>query len=74
MRTTNDNLRYWACPECGCTDVQCCGWIEVNTNKPTNDEGPIDDYFCPQCSANGYEGLTSQLEETDTLKPCEVTP
>jgi hypothetical protein len=44
-----------ACPECGCTDIEVSAWVHANTNQVSNSEGPLDDAWCPQCEANGYE-------------------
>lgn len=48
--TTDGKPLYWACPECGCTDVQGTAWYEINQGLMTADEGPLDDYWCPGCS------------------------
>jgi hypothetical protein len=60
---------YYCCPECGCTDIQQSAWVYVNTNTPTDDEGPTDGFFCPICEIEEGEGHTNRLEETVTVKP-----
>ena len=64
---------YFACPECGCTDVQETAWVEINSGKVMDDEGPTEQAFCPQCEAGGFanEMRTRDLEETTTVKPYE---
>lgn len=61
---------YWACPECGCTDVHGTAWIELNTDRLTQDEPPTSGLWCPQCDSNGREGYFEKgLEQTDELRP-----
>ena len=62
---------YYACPDCGCTDVEATAWYYINANTMTNDEGPLDQVFCPECSINGIEGLMKwhDLVQTRALKP-----
>ena len=58
---------FYACPDCGCTDVETSAWINVNTGQPTNDEGPLDAVFCPQCDQE--VGKHRHMIEVDTLQP-----
>ena len=63
---------YWACPECGCTDVHGTAWIELNTDRLTQDEPPTSGLWCPQCDHNGMEGYFEKgLEQTDKLQPLD---
>jgi len=39
----------YACPECGCADIEGTAWIHLNTGGVTGDEPPNDDYWCPAC-------------------------
>lgn len=48
------------CPECGSTRVQGTAWIDLNSDKPTNDEPPSDCYFCPDCDLLGMDGHFSK--------------
>ena len=41
--------RFWACQECGCTDVHETSWVYMNTGENTGDQGPLDECYCPQC-------------------------
>ena len=67
---------WWACPECGCTDVQDQVWIDVNTDEPHDS---CDRYmWCPQCAQGDGETLADGeigggLVEVTSPKPC-VTP
>lgn len=63
-RTPNRKTKLWACADCGCTDVHQTAWIEVNTGLNTGEEGPLDAYFCPQCEANGDEGINAVIAQT----------
>jgi hypothetical protein len=70
---TKDATReYYACPECGCTDIQCTAWVDVNAERIHNGDAPFDDkLWCPQCADKGYEGTFKSgfVEKTDTEKP-----
>lgn len=47
-------VRSWyACPECGCTDVHITAWVDANTGINTQDESPADYAYCPNCDAEG---------------------
>ena len=37
------------CKKCKGTRVQGTTWIDLNTGKPTGDNPPIDDLWCPDC-------------------------
>ena len=63
---------FYACPDCGCTDIETSAWVSVNTNKPTNDEGPTDEVYCPQCDSEDKQyalGKHKHLVEVDALQP-----
>lgn len=70
-------VQLFACPDCGCTDIQTSAWVEVNGCSVVNDEGPLDTVYCPQCEVNGdegYKGKTRYMVETYEPKPFkEVT-
>lgn len=55
---------YYACPVCGCTDVETQTWVKTNTNEPT-DCVDNEEYFCPRCEGVG----DAQLDTTDKLDP-----
>lgn len=40
---------WYACPTCGCTDIQHEEWIETNTGERTGDPAGTDSW-CPQCN------------------------
>ena len=63
---------FYACPDCGCTDLGTSAWVSVNTNQPTNDEGPTDEVYCPQCDSEDKQyalGKHKHLVEVDALQP-----
>jgi len=67
-------VNYYACPECGCTDVEVAAWVKDNTGEVvgTGDEGPRDQAYCPQCEANGNEadlGRCHFLEQATERQP-----
>lgn len=45
-----------ACPDCGCTDIECTAWVNVNGDEVSSSDPPNDTVWCPQCSYNGDEG------------------
>lgn len=57
----------FACPDCGCTDVQITAWIEPNTQTIVNGESPAEYAFCPQCQ--NADLRDRDLVETKQLKP-----
>lgn len=63
--------KYWACEECGCTDIEMTAWVEVNPDLPTQDEPPTDQSFCPQCEATGQDGVINgqRYAEVEERKP-----
>ena len=48
---------WYACADCGCTDVEVSAWVNVNTSIDTGDDGPTDQTYCPQCGFWGFEGI-----------------
>lgn len=65
------NARLYACPTCGCTDVQYTCWVEANYERIINDEPPTDYAYCPQCEVNGDEPSmrTGDFVLADTPRP-----
>ena len=62
----------YACPECGCTDVEVTAWINVNTSEISGSDGPLETAWCPQCEHAGREsdiGKGRHLETVDNPKP-----
>ena len=59
----------YACDECGNTDLHCTAWIELNTEKPTQDEPPTDQVWCPKCEEEGRGGETSWYGVHEIAKP-----
>lgn len=64
---------YYACPECGCTDVECTAWISVNSEQVSSGDAPTDNAWCPQCEYNGVESdmKSRHLVEVSKAKPIE---
>lgn len=63
----------YACPDCGSLYVQATAWVFVNTGEDSGSEGPRDDYYCPDCCAEGRGGDKHRLcefEATDPLMRC----
>ena len=54
--------QLYACPRCGCTDVQWTSWVDANTGALSDDDAPTDYGFCPQCETNGYDGSMKQSD------------
>jgi hypothetical protein len=65
-----DQAKFYACPECGCTDIEMTAWLKVNADQPTQDEPPRDDGWCPQCGIDGNGELADcRFAEADEPKP-----
>lgn len=65
-------LQYWACQECGCTDIQGTAWIEINSDIPNQDDPPTDYGFCPQCEQTSGDGsFKMRCDLVDERKPFE---
>jgi hypothetical protein len=62
-----DQEKYFACQECGCTDIQMTAWVEVNPDMPNQDDPPTDGAFCPQCEYEADDGA-SQKRRFDTVE------
>jgi hypothetical protein len=60
------------CQECGCTDVECAAWINVNTDKisSSGSEGPVDYFWCPRCDME-VNRLCYVNPETKFCENCE---
>jgi len=39
----------WTCSTCGGTNVQTTAWIDPNTDRVVDCEGPLDDNWCEDC-------------------------
>lgn len=64
--------KYWACQECGCTDIEGTAWVEINSDIPTQDEPPTDYGHCPQCEQNGGDGsFKMRCDLVEERKPFE---
>lgn len=61
-------LLLFACPTCGCTDVQATGWYEINSGKLCGDDGS-GECFCPQCDMDGRDPHYKYSDQTTTAKP-----
>ena len=62
--------QYFACPECGCTDIEMTAWVDVNSDQPNQDEPPRDDGWCPQCGDGGDGELHKcRFDMVDERKP-----
>jgi hypothetical protein len=48
--------QFWACPTCGCTEIEGQAWVNINEDRLLNSEPPSDHYWCPQCDINGNDG------------------
>ena len=60
----------YACPECGCTDIETSAWIHVNTGTNTEGEGPSSYDFCPQCELHmGGGSFKGGWVQTEVAKP-----
>lgn len=62
------NLLY-CCPDCGCTDIQETAWIYVNSGECTQDEGPLEELYCPQCEQDTGAGHFKGAADTTIEKP-----
>jgi|GEM_PF-4778047 len=68
---TENVKTYYCCPECGCTDIEMSAWVHCNTGVPTNDEGPTEGLYCPQCADEKGDGdIGRSWNTTTTEKPC----
>ncbi len=66
----NETKTYYCCPECGCTDIQMSAWVYCNTLVNTQDEGPLDELYCPQCEHETGDGnIGKSWNDTITEKP-----
>jgi len=66
-----DGETVYACEECGNTDLHCTAWIEVNTDKLTDDEPPTDQVWCRQCDCEGRDGDVGWKGVHEIAKPDE---
>lgn len=65
-----DQTGFYACPQCGCTDIEMTAWVSVNSDMPTQDEPPRDDGWCPQCGIDGDGELHKcRFDTVDEPKP-----
>lgn len=55
---------FWACQECGSTDVQETAWIWINTGENTGGDGPFDHCWCDQCEMNTGDGEIKDIART----------
>jgi len=44
--------REWCCAECGSTNVQVSAWVDANTGKVLDGEGPASRPWCEDCCAD----------------------
>jgi len=67
----DEKKSYQACPDCGCTDIECSAWVNVNNDEVSSSDPPNDTAWCPQCSYNGMEGTMKyrHLVTVDKLQP-----
>jgi hypothetical protein len=63
--------KYFACQECGCTDVQMTAWLDVNSDIANQDEPPTDQSFCPQCEQDQGDGSSQKrrFDEVEKRQP-----
>ncbi len=69
QRAISESVGIWyACPVCGCTDVQVQNWVYVNTEEVVDSCGGY--AWCVQCG-NGADGEISEtgMIEVDREQP-----
>lgn len=59
----------YACPECGCEDIEGTAWIHLNSGNETGGEPPDDDYFCPDCELREGDGHVRNVAMFDRNDP-----
>lgn len=42
----------YACPECGCIDVEGTEWVKLNSSEFAGGDPPTEDYWCPACEVH----------------------
>lgn len=61
----------YACPECGCEDIEGTAWIHLNSGEDSGSEPPGDEYFCPACdlrTGDGHVGIAMFFRNDPTRK------
>ena len=66
-----EETTFLACPECGCTDVECTAWVCVNSDEVSCGDAPSDNAWCPQCE---YNGIDSDMKYRNLVEVSEEKP
>lgn len=55
----------FACPTCGCTDIEFSMWVNANTHEVMSEDGS--DLWCPQCEEHHKTSIV-------TMTACPFDP